>query len=297
MFAKSVPVTLTAAVNEGKLHDIKSISIAPNGGWIACYHETAVPAGGPHGDNYFGEQVPKPLESYLKAQAHEDMCNPLHWVKMGPQDQWFAQRVNTMDWQLMLPIEAAMLKLQKMGVQRKLEELVFGPDNTAIFIFSNGSFMWDLPLTSEEHRVLQQHYAIGTHLEAAALSVNEPGDYFFFWGDACASFKIPNSEYTRITEMVNNCNATRMQLVTSQKTLLESAVNQDAKRTLNRPSMSSKHKTCKENNMYYNCDDHSCNEVVSDKVYFHAPASHETQVVPQVCPRHGSGNLRLWPVA
>ena len=295
MFAKSVPVTLIAAINEAKLYDIKSISIAPNGGWIACYHETAVPAGGPHGDNYFGEQVPKPLETYLEAHAYEDRWNPLHWVKMGPQDQWFARRVNTMDWQLVPPIEAAMLKLQKLGVQRKLEELIFGPDNTAIFIFSNGSFMWDLPLNSEEHRVLQQHYIIGAHLEAAALSLTDLGDYFFFWGDAGASFKMPNSEYTRITGMVDSCNATRMQLVLSGKTLLESAANQDAKHTVNPLGISRNYELYQENHIC--CDDNSYNEVVSDKGNSNAPASHKIQAVPQLCPRHGSGNLRLWPAA
>ena len=295
IFAKCVPATLIAAINEAKLYDIKCISIAPNGGWIACYHETAEPAGGPHGDNYFGEQVPKPLETYLEAHANEDRCNPLHWVTMGPQDQWFARRFSTMDWQLMPPVEAAMLKLQKLGVQRKLEELVFGPDNTAIFIFSDGSFMWDLPLISEEHRVLQQHYAKGTHLEAAALCLSEPGDYFFLWGDACASFKMPNSEYTRITGMVDSCNSTRMQLLTSHRTLVGSAAHQDAKHSLSPQSISRNHTTYKENDIYY--ADNSCNEPVLDKVNSNAPASHETQTVLQLCPRYGSGNLRLWPVA
>ena len=295
MFARSVPATLIAAINEAKLYDIKSISIAPNGGWIACYHETAEPAGGPHGDNYFGEQVPKPLETYLEAQAYEDRGNPLHWVKMGPQDQWFARRVNTMDWQLMPPVEAAMLKLQKLGVQRKLEELVFGPDNTAIFIFSDGSFMWDLPLNSEEHRVLQQRYATGTHLEAAALSLTDPGDYFFLWGDACASFKMQVSEYTRITGMVDSGNATRMQLAASQKTLLGSAANQDAKQSVNPQSITSNHEPYQEINI--NCDNNSVNQVVSDKVHSNAPTCHEFQAVPQLYPRHGSGNLRLWPAA
>ena len=198
-----------------------------------------------------------------------------------------------MDWQLMPPIEAAMLKLQKLGVQRKLEELVFGPDNTAIFIFSDGSFMWDLPLNSEEHRVLQQHYAIGTHLEAAALSFTDPGDFFFLWGDACASFKMPVSEYTRITGMVDSGNATRMQLVVSQRTLLGSAANQDAKQSVSPQSINRHHQTYQENNI--SCDSNSVNQLVSDKVNSTATATYGFQAVPQLFPRHGSGNLRLWP--
>ena len=291
MFAKSVPGTLIAAINEAKLYDIKSISIAPNGGWVACYHETAVPAGGPHGDNYFGEQVPNPLETYLEAHAHEDRCNPLHWVKMGPQEQWFARRLNTMDWQLMPPIEAAMLQLQKLGAQRKLEELVFGPGNTAIFIFSDGSFMWDLPLDSEEHSVLQQHYAMGSHLEVAALSFTDPGDYFFLWGEACASFKMRDSERARIARMVETCNATRMQLTMSQGTWMKSAGSYCAKQT-DPQRVSNSHYMYQENMKV--CDKNSGVAALPNSTGFDAEGSHKVQEVAQVYPRQGSGNLQLW---
>lgn len=290
MFAKSVPATLIAALNEAKLYDIKSISIAPNGGWVACYHETAVPAGGPHGDHYFGEQVPKPLETYLEAHAHEDKCNPLHWVKVGPQEQWFARRLNTMDWQLMPPIEAAMLKLQKLGVQRKLQELVFGPANTAIFIFSDGSFMWDLPLDSEEHSVLQQHYAMGTHLEVAALSFTDPGDYFLLWGEAGASFKMRDSEHARITGMVETCNATRLQLIMSQGTLLKSAGSHCAKHAPSPQRVSNSHYMSQENMKV--CDDNSGIAALSNSTGLDTEGSQE---LAQVYPRQGSGNLQLWP--
>lgn len=293
IFAKSVPATLIAAINEAKLYDIKSISIAPIGGWIACYHETAVPAGGPHGDNYFGEQVPKPLEAYLEAHAYEDRCNPLHWVKMGPQEQWFARRLNTMDWQLMPPIEAAMLKLQKLGVRRKLEELVFGPGNTAIFIFSDGSFMWDMPLDSEEHSVLQQHYATGTHLDVVALSFTDPGDYFFLWGEACASFNMRKSEHASITGMVKTCNATRMQLIMSQGTWLESAGGHCAKHTPSPERVSNSHYV-NQKNMQFG-DENSGIAALSHSAGLDAEASHTIQEVAQVYSRQGSGNLRLWP--
>lgn len=295
IFAKSVPSTLIAAINETKLYDIKSISVGPNGGWIACYDDKA--HGGPHGDNYFGDQVPKPLETYLEAHACEDRCNPLHWVKMGPHDQWFARRVNTMNWQLMPPVAAAMLKLQQMGVQRKLEEVIFGPDNTSIFIFSNGSFMWDLPLESEEHRVLQQHYAMGTHLEAAALSFTDPGDYFFLWGQAYASFKLPDSEHAQVAAMTNTCNATRMQLVMSHRTLLRPAASQEhTPQCISRNYSTDMHQ---EQKIYH--DNGSCNlmeaGVMSDNLSVNSPACQDVQKIPQVCPRHGNGNLRLWPAA
>lgn len=293
-YTSSVPPTLITAINGGKLCDIKSISIAPNGGWIACYDDKA--QGGPHGDNYFGEEVPKPLETYLEAHAQEDKCNPLHWVKMGPQDQWFARRVNTMDWQLTPPVEAAMRKLQKMGLQRKLEELVFGPDNTAIFIFSNGSFMWDLPLDSEEHRVLQQHYAMGTHLEAAALSFNDPGHYFFLWGHACASFKMPDSEYARITEMASTCVETRMQLVMPQGDQVGSGASQDAQHHDTPHSIGN----CKVHHDQKICNGtSSCSEsdVMLDNISVDALILQHTHKSPKCSPRHGSGNLWLWPIA
>ncbi|KAL3138760.1 hypothetical protein ABBQ32_005605 [Trebouxia sp. C0010 RCD-2024] len=288
-FAKSVPPTLVTALDGGKLRDIKSISIAPNGGWIACYDDKA--QGGPHGDNYFGEEVPKPLESYLEAHADEDNCNPLHWVKTGPQDQWFARRVNTMHWQLMPPVEAAMRKLQMMGLQRKLEELVFGPDNTAIFIFSNGSFMWDLPLDSEQHSILQQHYAMGTHLEAAALSFADPRHYFFLWGNACASFKMPDSEHASVTEMVNTCAATRMQLVLDQENQMGTEASQHAKQ--HKPLHNSS------NCNMHNDGNSSCREanLVSDNISVDALILQHTEKNPTTRHRHGSGNLWLWPTA
>lgn len=291
--AKRVPATMLAAIDQGRLRNIKSVSIAPCGGWIICYHEDA--QGGPDGDNYFGEMVPKPLEQYLEAHAYEDFTNPLHYVKMGPEDQWFARRNDTMDWQLTHPVETSMKKLQRLGIQSSLEEVVFGLDHTAIFIFTNGSFAWDLPVDSEEHRILQENFAMGTCLEAAALSLATPGQYYFFWGQSTATYHIPKSEHASINDMVQNSVATRMQLRMAQTLMLESTVqNRRAQLQASGISMRASTADLADRQASVSCDDgFNSRGQVKDRTCV-AKILQQFHEEVQPGPRQGNGNLRTW---
>ena len=211
LHASAVSASLIKAINEDRLKDLNSISIDPSGGWIVCYNRAA--NGGPDGDNYYADGISKPLEHFLTEHAHEDRSNPVQWVKLGPDDQFFVRRRSTMAWQMSELLSLAMKKLQQLEVQGYLEEVVFGPNqNTAIFIFNNGSFLWDLPLESEEHELLQRCYAMGNHLEAAALSFMSPGDYFFFWGHGNASYNMPTANSAKVDEMIPDSCVTRMRV-------------------------------------------------------------------------------------
>lgn len=208
LHASSVPASLIEAINEDRLRDLKSISIDPNGGWIVCYNEAA--NGGPDGDNYYADDISKPLQQYLSDHAHEDKSNPMQYVKVGPDGQFFVQRCRTLAWQMSKPLQCSMKKLQKFNVEGYLEEIVFGPDDTAVFIFGNGSFLWDLPLESNAHELLQRCYAVGNQLEAAALSFASSGDYFFFWGHSNASYCMPSANHAKVQDMVRDSCMTRM---------------------------------------------------------------------------------------
>lgn len=294
LHASAVSASLIKAINEDRLKDLNSISIDPNGGWIVCYNRAA--NGGPDGDNYYADGISKPLEHFLTEHAHEDKSNPVQWVKLGPDDQFFVRRRSTMAWQMSEPLSRAMKKLQQLEVQGYLEEVVFGPDhNTAIFIFNNGSFLWDLPLESEEHELLQRCYAMGNHLEAAALSLVSPGDYFFFWGHGNASYSIPKANAAKVDEMIRDSCVTRMRLrmlhaLTS--TCEEQPPQQPAPKRQMSPRMSP--------DSVLTIAGSDAGSDVSSTDSMDAEAENRLRIMQQLSstslfgPRQGNGNLRAW---
>lgn len=290
MHASSVPASLIKAINEDRLKDLKSISIEPNGGWIVCYNEAG--KGGPDGDNYYADDIPKPLKHYLTEHAHRDASDPMQWVKLGPDDQFFVRRRCTMAWQLSKPLQDSMRKLQKAHLEGYLEEMVFGPDDTAIFIFANGSFLWDMPLESNVHELLQRCYASGNQLEAAALSFTSPGDYFFFWGHCGATLCMPDANHAKVQEMVKDSCMTRMHhrmlqnLTDSPDMPLRKPCSSKLQEALSPTSVLTE-AVCGDTAS----DDTSCTNMEADS---------QLQIVHQltgrfVCgPRQGNGNLRTW---
>lgn len=292
LHASSVPPSLIRAINEDRLKDLKSISIAASGGWIVCYNEAA--NGGPDGDNYYADDIPQALGEHLTVHAHEDKSNPMQWVKLGPDDQFFVRRRSTLAWQMTRPLEHSMKKLQALDVQGYLEEVVFGPDDTAIFMFHNGSFVWDLPLESEEHELLQRCYSMGIHLEAAALSLVSPGDYFFFWGHCNASYRMAKANHDKADDMMKDCCMTRMH----HRMLQTLTVNCDMLVT-QLPSVKMKHSPASV--LTTTKEDSDSDSNVSSTVSIDAENEGRLQISQQLSglsvygPRQGNGNLRTWP--
>lgn len=294
IYGSHVPPSLIDAITADLLKDLKSISIEPGGGWIVCYSEAA--KGGPDGDNYHGADVPKPLEDYLGDHADENQCNPVQWIKLGPDEQFFVRRLSTMDWQISESLQGCMKKLKAIGAEQYLEEVVFGPDDTAIFIFNNGSFLWDLPESSEAHELLQRCFSVGTHLEAAALSFVSPEHYFFFWGHGRASYHMPDACHEKVDTTISDCCITRMHWRMLQSLVLDcaSVVQQGSKVQVDivlagdKPDSPAKSQASE------------LVRLTSDGSFDMADADNASYMLDQMShvsrqgPRRGSGNLRKW---
>ncbi|KAK9456623.1 hypothetical protein V1511DRAFT_509307 [Dipodascopsis uninucleata] len=216
--ATGIPVLLADAINKQKLGSMNSISIMPSGAWIVCFKNN-----GPDNNAYLGDNLPQPLSEYLAQSAAENVSNPLNWVQMGPDDQYFARRKQNMTWRLNSHLQGSMEKLQALGLQSHLEQIVFGPENRAIFMFSNGSFLWDAPLEDEAEEILQSCYATGADLEAAAYSFMEPGAFFFFWGHCIANFRMEEEHHEIVKKLILEAEITRFQMKLLMNSMISGA--------------------------------------------------------------------------
>lgn len=201
-YAQSVPTTLAAAQKAGKLDNINSISISPEGGWIACFR----PESDNNGDRiYIGHSLRPELLACLKSTASSDASqrcsNPLVLIRLGSESQYFIRHRTSISLRLLPPLLRTFRKLQAIGINDHIEEIIFGAKDTALFVFGNGSFVWDLPMNSRAHEILQQHYSRGASLVTAGLSFTDPISYFFYWGDGTAQYSIPDAD-TRLMDMM-----------------------------------------------------------------------------------------------
>ena len=193
------------------------------------------------------------------------------------------------------PLERSMKKLHTLHVQGYLEEVVFGPDDNAIFMFHNGSFVWDLPLESEEHELLQRCYSMGIQLEAAALSLVSPGDYFFFWGHCNASYRMTKANHDKADDMMKDCCMTRMhhRMLQSLITSCDVPVDQTPSPKMSYSPSSVLTRTSEDNVSNSNASSETAS--IDAETEGRLQIAHQLSGLTVYGPRQGNGNLRTWP--
>lgn len=202
-WAEDIPVLLANALNNKDIRNLASISMLPDLSWIACMD----------GGSYLhtDEFLPKVL-AHLRATAHQNESNPLCTIRVGPDGQFFVRRKTVMNWDLSPPVDASFRRLMLLGVHSTLEDIAFGTDHNVIFLFANGSFLWDIDESHPINEVLQTGFSAGWQLEAAALSMEDPDQYFLFWGHCGSNCCLDDSIINKVTDHVKNADLTRQQM-------------------------------------------------------------------------------------